>query len=449
MGLTNKVIIDFSAAMLQCEALSKFFADSRDCIRTSEQQLYKINDIALKISELLDTIYANEVGAERSEKLNEIQNALVGEKLHLNDVIDVVLRDTGTLSYTLMPGFDQKYDPANARNRKKLINNQRMIFENSILSNIVSIFEMYLANSYEALVLNDPKSYFENKQISISQLFSNEVSQILLQSLNEEIEKNMFDSLKTLDKINEKSVICVDRYIQIRKEFEEIYYRRNLCIHNNGKVNNLYLNGVDKKYSQSLKIGQQISSDDLYLENSITVLRRIICSLHYEMLIVLKASGTDFGDLANEGFVSLSCGEYKTAEHIYGILRRNTNFEFIDKAVYEINYINALKQQGKTEYLELINKLDFSIATDIFKIAKDCLLDNNEKVYNRLTKTYPTSYNAIQIRDWPLFIDFRKSEFYIKFSEEHADDFKEFEFQESIDIIQNLDVIIPISPDNN
>jgi hypothetical protein len=41
------------------------------------------------------------------------------------------------------------------------------------------------------------------------------------------------------------------------------------------------------------------------------------------------------------------------------------------------------------------------------------------------------SFNAVSIREWPLFIDFRKAEYYEKFKEEHNSDFNEFIFEDS------------------
>ena len=68
-----------------------------------------------------------------------------------------------------------------------------------------------------------------------------------------------------------------------------------------------------------------------------------------------------------------------------------------------------------------------SIATDDFKIVKECLLSNYEYVYKLLNKTYPKSFGAREIRDWPLFIDFRDTKFYSDFVEKYKEDFQVFE----------------------
>lgn len=89
-----------------------------------------------------------------------------------------------------------------------------------------------------------------------------------------------------------------------------------------------------------------------------------------------------------------------------------------------INYINSEKQLGHKETVvkELLG-LDVSATTVDFKIAKLCLEDKNDMVYKLLKETYPSSYDAEEIREWPIFIGFRETEFYDRFAKEHADDF--------------------------
>lgn len=40
-----------------------------------------------------------------------------------------------------------------------------------------------------------------------------------------------------------------------------------------------------------------------------------------------------------------------------------------------------------------------------------------------LNDSYPNSYNAVSIKDWPIFINFRESEYYEKFVNAHQEDF--------------------------
>ena len=97
--------------------------------------------------------------------------------------------------------------------------------------------------------------------------------------------------------------------------------------------------------------------------------------------------------------------------------------------MYEINYINALKLQGK-DIDELIKGFDVSIATDEFIIAKNCLLDNHQNTYDLLLATYPQSFNAEAIREWPIFKIVRETDYYKDFIKIHKDDFETYLFED-------------------
>ena len=304
-----------------------------------------------------------------------------------------------------------------------------MIFIRAILSNAIIIFEQFFAAQFETLVISQPKKYFADKSIYISDLFDKDLNQIIQNIISKEVESNMFDSLKTLDKIKEKSQINIDRFIPIRNQFEELYYRRNVYVHSEGKANAIYLDKVDKQYKKDIVLNSPLICDDCYLENAISTVYMIISSLHFEVLHVIKAKQEDYTILANLGFDFLKNEKYKLAEYIYGILRRDKSFEFKYKAMYEINYINALKLQGK-DIDELIKGFDVSIATDEFIIAKNCLLDNHQNTYDLLLATYPQSFNAEAIREWPIFKIFRETDYYKDFIKIHKDDFETYLFED-------------------
>ncbi len=56
---------------------------------------------------------------------------------------------------------------------------------------------------------------------------------------------------------------------------------------------------------------------------------------------------------------------------------------------------------------------------------------NQQAVYALLTKIYPNRMPMEAIRDWPLFIDFRKSKEYGQFVSEHKQDFNVYTFETS------------------
>lgn len=429
-NLTEKIVFDFNNAISDLEALNNFFTETLKSLESKKIDFEKKYEKAFSLSKILDEIYSKD-DENRKEYIDVVQEQTVFQDIKVKDIINISLNKDGIIQYSMKPKYKQKelFDPSKARMKMKTILNQETIFIRSILSNAIIIFEQFFSSQYETLVLLQPKNYFEDKKISICELFDKNIEKIISQTIHKEVEANMFDSLKTLDKIKEKSKVDVDRLIPIRKEFEEIYYRRNVYVHAEGSANEIYFEKVDSKYTKNIDIGQKLICDDLYLENAILTIYKIICSLHFELLRINNAVIDDYGSLSNLGFESLQNGNYKLAEYIYGILRREKSFEYLYKAMYEVNYINALKLQGQN-VKNLIDSFDVSIATDNFKIAKDCLLDNYENVYNMLMATYPQSFCAVAIREWPIFIKFRETEYYKKFINIHKDDFEVYVFED-------------------
>lgn len=430
-NLLTKANFDFNNAVMELEALRTYYIQTRDSIMKAEMEYNKKYKIALEIAELFDQLLEKDL-EERSTYLEEISNTILSNNLPLKNVMTISLtEDCEKIRYSITHSHTKAdFDPRKAKTNKKYLKNQKHIFTRSILSNIIVSFEQYLSNYYETLMLNQPKAYLEDKKICAVDIIELDFSDILQSLIRKEVESNMFDSLKLLDKVKERSGIEIDRYLKIRDEFEEIYYRRNAYIHTNCCVNAIYLEKVAEKYKKGKSVDEELICDDIYLDNAIIVAYKIVSSLHYELLRCLDADQDIYNNsLAELAFSAMQEKNYSLSEYIYGILRRHKGLEYKYKAVYEINYLNSLKLQGK-DIADLLSNFDVSIATDDYKIAKECLLGNDENVYKLLTATYPNSFDAAIIREWPIFIKFRESEYYSRFVEEHSEDFEKFDFEE-------------------
>ena len=381
ISIIEKVIIDFENVLEYLDALNDYFNETSKMLNSKKLSFPEKHKIAYRLMEILDEIYDIE-REKRNEYIGSIQDKTVIDNIALKDIISISISDNDVIQYSMKKGYEKEtYTPKYSREKLRSIRNQEMIFIRAILTNAIIIFEQFFSAQYETLVIIQPKAYFEDKKIPISEFFEYDINQILQKTVAKEVESNMFDSLKTLDKIKDKSKIDIDRFLPIRKQFEEIYYRRNAYVHSKGRANEIYLEKVDKKYKKEVTLDSPLICDDSYLENVISTVYKIISSLHFELLHVLNTKQEDYDYLANLGFEFLKKGNYELAEYIYGILRREKSFEFRYKAMYEINYINALKLQGK-KVSTLIKEFDVSIATNEFKIAKYCLLDNHQSTYD-------------------------------------------------------------------
>lgn len=420
--------ITFLNAIQEVEALREFYTMYRDTWTKSKLAFEQQYATALEINDAIEKILDSE---EPENEYLHIKESNVGES-KFDDIIELHIRrddQSVRVSYSMKKSFlDQ--DPQKARDQKHKYNQQKEIFLRSILSNIVIIFERYFAQVFEFIVVLNPEKYFEGRTVKINELFTSSIKQIIGNEVQKQVADNMYDSLKTLDMMKAKSGFNIDRYVPIQDDFKEIYYRRNIFVHNSGIANDIYINSVAEKYRTKVKKGDELLCDDVYIENAIETLKKVVCVLLYEFLFATKAKSESYDILADIAFSSLSNKEYLFCEFIYNILRRHKGFDFADKAMYEVNYMIALKQQGKS-IAQNLEKFDISAMQEQFVIAKYCLQDDNEAVYALLTKIYPNRMPMEAIRDWPLFIDFRKSKEYGQFVSEHKQDFNVYTFETS------------------
>lgn len=429
----------FKNAIMEVGALKHFFYSSISSIKNEEDDFKLKYKNGIVLADALDSVFMEKGIEAQKKRVDEIYNISLDNQIQIKDVVEIIISENdyidgilNKISINFLNRNTYKYcNPNEARQKKEIFLSQKRLLSQSVLSSIVVIFEAYLSEIYELLIISNHESYLNDKQVNVNQIFNKSINEIINTIVKHEVEQKMYDSLATLDLIKDKSGLDIDRHCQIRKLFEEIYYRRNIYVHNKGIVNDIYLSKVNKEYCKEIKIGEYANCSEEYLNKAIRILKIVIATIYYELLRTSICEDEElYHELSNVGFEALCEGEYDIAEHIYNMLRKHKEFEFKDKAIYQVNYINALKQQGKS-YEKELKEFDVSIATDNFKIAKMCLEDKFEDAYNLLIISYPISFNAVSIREWPLFIDFRKTEYYEKFKEEHISDFNEFIFEDS------------------
>lgn len=430
-------IFELQGAFLSIESLEEYYSNSITNIQKMKMKIENEYQIGLYVDAEIKRALDATTKEEAISIINELNNGIAQDGNPISEYIVVEWFDINEglgISYSIKknPRVKSKYiDPQKAKRQYNKIEQYESILISSTLSNVIIIFEQYLAKVYQGLIFLNPKKYFQNQKIEISNIFNRSVRDIVIECVNNEVESNMFDSLKTLSLISERESIDINRYINILDEFEEIYYRRNLYTHNNGITNHIYLSNVKEKYKKNLDINQKLATDDIYLKNAINMLYKVVGTLFYEIQVKHNPQYDKWKDRLSESVFELLCKKnYDVAEHLYFILSCCKQFCFKDKAMFRINYINAMKQQGKDESVKKeIEVLDVSIATEDYKIAKLCLEGKNAEVYKALNKNYPNPYPAELVRDWPLFINFRESDYYTKFVQEHAEEFDTFVYQ--------------------
>lgn len=429
MNTIKKILIEFNNAIQEIESLNDYYQRSNKTLISYRLEIDKKRSIGKKVADILDGLF-NIVGAEeRNKKIEDIKNIILENDIKFCDVFEILpfeKENQTFISFSVNQEFIEydKYDPKKAKEKYEHINRYSYIFYESILSHIIVSFETFLASIYRILLLSNPQKYFENQTIPLAVLFSQDVSETINEKIESEVNSKMYDSLSAIKYIAEKEKIPLDGYKTLSESFKELYYRRNAFIHTKGKVNKDYLSKVDKNLTKNLKIDDDLVCDSIYLENAICMLNQIVFSITFEILKIQKATDNAITVVSNYYFEKLCEGEYKLCKYVFLCLSNYSQLPFIDRLVYRINFIIAAKQLKEIGLVKHeLDELDVTAAESRFKIAKECLRENYENAYKMLNETYPQSFRAIDIKEWPIFIDFRETEYYKLFVDAHKSDF--------------------------
>ncbi len=427
-NFVNRHISIFLNALKDIDALKVFYTRTVKSITEYKLRISQEYAYGIKLGEYFDEILEEETIETRNAKIDEVLERAFFDDLKVKDfcLIEKFTEDSKNLIYATAAKYrnDAKYSPTKAIQKMNNVEKNEHFLVCSILSNIIIIFESALSETYTQLILENPKEYLGEKNISVASFFNGTFKEELNNIIDEKVSADVYDSLKALSTIAQQETLTFERYEKFIAEFKEIYFRRNSYVHTDGRANKKYLANVDKKFTSKVKEGDLLVCDEIYIENAINVLTKLLFSITYEIIIKRSVSGKQINRIANSLFDRLKNKEYVITSVAYYALSQYKELKFIDRTMYRINYINSIKQLGMKEKAKKEAKeLDVSIATDDFKIAKECLLDNNETVFKMLNDSYPNSYNAVSIKDWPIFINFRESKYYEEFVNAHQEDF--------------------------
>ncbi|MDE6274978.1 MAG: hypothetical protein K2M75_00345, partial [Clostridia bacterium] len=125
-------------------------------------------------------------------------------------------------------------------------------------------------------------------------------------------------------------------------------------------------------------------------------------------------------------------GQYSTASFAYNQLRNLKWITDIDRYFYYVNYLVCLKYTDKEELNNQLVKWKTSTDAPIFKIAKQLIKNDYANINNMIKNIFISNeeyYNLSDeecsfylikgfIKEWPLFKDYRETEYYKSLCEE-------------------------------
>lgn len=294
------------------------------------------------------------------------------------------------------------------------------------LTGSIQVFEKYFEIILKHLIMSKPDAYLHDKTITYAELINTDIDQLKKELIEEKVSKMMHGVKETISIINKIHKLNLEKYQDLWDCFIELDLHRNILVHNNGRVNETYLNSVPKKFN-NVQVGDYIKCDKKCIETKLSNLIKF----GYLIFYLVSEGNYEFDVLEETAFDFLKKEKWELAEFAYSLLEKVNILSHSQKLICKINQLNSKKHLlGLEKVKKEIELLDISGMEQKFSIAKDLLLENNDKVTDELEKCYPKTYNSYAICTWPLFVEYRKTNEYQEFKERHKDDFEPYEFKD-------------------
>lgn len=317
-------------------------------------------------------------------------------------------------------------DPYLARTRSIQLIAQPDILNESTLMMILVKYEEAIAGIYRFLVMKFPDLYLNKKSISYSEFLSSgtDIEDIKKHFVDKEVEEFMRSALKdwynTFSTKHKMNFSAIDNELV---DFKEMYYRRNIFVHNQGVVNEVYVKNVENtKY----KIGESLKVDKNYIEKSFRKALIVLYGTFWELIKISKLEHDNFVEfIFDQGYNYMVKEKWDISKFVFKLLMQDNQQAESNRLCNKINYWISIKNsEGIDEIKNEIEKLDVSAMKGQFIVAKYALLDDFENVSVILDKIIDNELPANYIEEWPLFIQYRTSEEYKKFKKDHAEIFE-------------------------
>jgi hypothetical protein len=153
----------------------------------------------------------------------------------------------------------------------------QMISQN-LLVMVVSKYDLFLTNILRQFFICQPNSVRGlNKSISIEKVIDLKTSKKIIESeIEKEVEGVLRDShIKQIKYIEDNIKVDISPHLKILPDFVELTERRNLFIHNDGVVNERYIDNCKKNKALkkgTVKVGTLLKNNNAYMKKACEVI---------------------------------------------------------------------------------------------------------------------------------------------------------------------------------
>lgn len=341
----------------------------------------------------------------------KIQKSLAGKVTVTGDSESVSLK---IIDATIRDSFDAAFKRLNAS-----MENRRHLYRSALIS-LISTVEWYVASLLHTYFAQFKEAIGgKEKQMSLNDLKKigsiDDAIKLLTEQKVEEILRGSFDDWITY--LKETLKLSMAYLEQDNATLVECFQRRNLFVHNNGVVNNIYLAKVPAEFRKGLKVGAPILIDQTYVDSLIRCFERVFLLIGAELWKKVAPKDLNRGEtLIDLGFRQLKREHWDVAEGVYFFLLQDKAQEEIIRLMAQINYWQCRKWRGKfDECKKEIEEFDFSAKDKKFELARIALLDKEKDFFALVSKLLRNkTISQDDLFEWPLFKEMRKAKHFAK-----------------------------------
>lgn len=301
--------------------------------------------------------------------------------------------------------------------------NMPVIHGSSTLIMLITYFEEFIASLLNRIFKTFPQKYLDKQQVTYSDICNCSIEEVEGRIIAREIDRKMRESYMEWFKLFGDHGIKMERCQMDMKALREIYSRRNIIVHNSGRVNSIYLSEVP---DSDAGIGDMLHVDLEYLDNAFTTIKTIVFCIMIEATKLLnKDKRSEYIEsVFNFAFEKLSNKEYCLCRKVFAEIEQRPEADAITKCMSKVNYWISENEMGNGEDIRSeIEAFDVSALNEQFALAKVTLLGDYDCAITIIENLFPNSIGMHELENWPLFINLRNSEQYLLFKQKHPEEF--------------------------
>lgn len=344
---------------------------------------------------------------------------------------EIVKDEKGDLSFEFKGGeLDFDKITSGLKSLKNTDYQEDLLYRSSLL-NLISSLEWFLSQLLHFYFEQFPDAVgTRDKVFSIDDLKAfntiQDARQHLIDSKVEDILRESFEYwIKYLKERINLSMSYIEPYMA---QMTEVYQRRNIIVHNGGRINSIYLSKVDPILAKTLNIGDKVEINSGYFNDTIDAFELCFMLIAAELWKKLKPEDEErSGTILDLAFNHISEERWKIGEGLSLFLIQDKLMPESRRLRGQVNYWQSLKWQDRFEEIRSeVENADFSAKEPIFRLVLFALLDKEEEFFSlvpTVIKNEDLSYQELDT--WPIFRSIRKSEKYAYFRQSNIKHFKD------------------------